>query len=321
MRHKVFLTESIHPEADRKLRSQLPVVVGNPGLGLSEIRRLVADVTMILSKTDPIRIGPEIMDAAPGLIHIARHGSGYSNVDVEHATQRGVSVSYLHGLNTVTIAEYTLGLLLLAARNLVQAVERSRHGAPDRAALMGTELSGKTLGIVGPGAIGAEVVRRADAFGMRVLAFHPRPAGKDFSGLAMTLVPLETLLRDSDFVSIHTPLTPETRGLFGAREFARMKPTAWLLNLGRGGIVDEADLRIALDSGQIAGAVLDVLENEPVSAQEPLLGCARCMVLPHIAAMTQETQARTAMAAVDNLCAVARGERPVRLANPAAWRS
>lgn len=184
---------------------------------------------------------------------------------------------------------------------------------------MGTELSGKTLGIVGPGAIGAEVIRRAVAFGMRVLAYHPRPAGKDFTGLSMTLVPLDALLRDSDFVSIHTPLTPETRGLFGAREFGLMKPSAWLLNLGRGGIIDEGDLRTALEGGRIAGAVLDVLENEPVSETEPLLHCANCIVLPHIAAMTAETQARTAMAAVENLCAVARGERPARLVNPTAW--
>lgn len=320
MQHKVFLTEEIQPEAARRLRAALPIVVGHPGQSLDEVREQVADATIILSKTDPLRIGREIIDAAPRLVHIARHGSGYSNVDVDHATARGISVSYLHWLNTVAIAEYTLGLMLMAARNLVQAVERSRLGAPDRVALMGTELSGKTLGILGPGAIGIEVVRRAHAFGMRVLAYHPRPEGKDFSGLPMTLVPLRTLLSESDFVSIHTPLTPETRGVISTPELAAMKPSAWLLNLGRGGIVDEAALRAALEGGGIAGAVLDVLENEPVSASDPLLSCPGCIVLPHIAAMTVETQDRIAMAVVDDVCAVARGERPAHLANPSAWR-
>ena len=182
------------------------------------------------------------------------------------------------------------------------------------------ELLGKTFGIIGVGRIGREVIQRVRAFGMQVLAYHPRPQGKDFSGLDMTLVSLDELLARSDVVSVHTPLTDETRNLIGARELSLMKPTAYFMNVGRGGIVDEVALAEILRERRIAGAVLDVLASEPVSANDPLFQYDNCIILPHIATMTAETQARTAMAAVENILSFCRGERPPYLANPEAWR-
>jgi D-3-phosphoglycerate dehydrogenase len=320
MPHKIFITEPIHETAQRLLTGSFPTDVGDLSLARDEIKRRVADATVILSKTDPLKIDREIIDAAPRLRHIARHGSGYNNVDIGYATSRGVSVSYVSGLNTVAIAEYTVGLMLLATRKLVPAVEKSRAGDPPRGQFLGVELQGKTFGIVGLGLIGREVVKRVRAFGMEVLAYHPRPQGKDFSGLEITLVPFDELLARSDIVSIHAPLSPETRDMFGRRELSLMKPTAYLLNLGRGGIVDEIALAEALQARRLAGAVLDVLAHEPVSADEPLLRCESCIILPHIAAMTAETQARIAMGAVQNILAFCRGESPSHLANPEAWK-
>ncbi|MDQ2081481.1 hydroxyacid dehydrogenase [Xanthobacteraceae bacterium Astr-EGSB] len=319
MQHKVFVTEPIHEVAQAMLAGNVAIDVGELSLPREEIKRRVADATVILNKTDPIKFDRELIDAAPQLVHIARHGSGYDNVDVAYATSKGISVSYVSGANTVAIAEYTVGLMLLATRKLVDAVEKSRAGNPPRSQFLGIEACGKTFGIVGLGAIGREVVKRVRAFGMDVLAYHPRPQGKDFTGVETTLVPFDELLARSDVVSIHIPLNAETRGLFGRRELLLMKPTAYLLNLARGGIVDETALAEVLRARRLAGAVLDVLADEPVKATEPLLACPNCIVLPHIAAMTTETQARIALNAAENVLAFCRGDRPRYLANPEVW--
>ena len=319
--HKIYLTEPIEMVAQKRLEHAFPIDVGGLTLSLAEHCRRVADATVILSKSDPLRIGREIIDAAPRLVHIARHGTGYNNVDVPYATAKGVSISYVHGVNAVAVGEYTVGVMLLAARHLVSAVEKSRTGDPPRRQFLGMELLGKTFGIIGVGRIGREVITRVRAFGMDVLAYHPRPQGKDFSGLEMTLVPLDELLARSDIVSIHTPFSEETRDLIGRRELSLMKRSAYLMNLGRGGIIDEPALADALRERRIGGAVLDVLANEPVRADEPLLKDENCIILPHIATMTVETQTRTAMMAVDNILTFCRGERPPYLVNPDAWRA
>jgi D-3-phosphoglycerate dehydrogenase len=319
--HKIYLTEPIEAAAQARLAQACPIELGDLSLSLAEHCRRVADATIILSKSDPLRIGREIMDAAPRLRHIARHGSGYNNVDVAYATARGISISYVRGVNAVAVAEYTVGLMLLAVRHLVPAVEKCFQGDPPRRQFLGMELLGKTFGIIGVGLIGREVITRVRAFGMEVLAYHPRPHGKDFSGLEMTLVPLDELLARSDIVSIHAPFSEETRNLIDRRALSLMKPSAYLMNLGRGGIVDEAALAEALRERWIAGAVLDVLANEPVSADEPLLRHQNCIILPHIATMTLEAQTRTAMMAVDNILCFCRGGRPPHLVNPEAWKA
>ena len=314
----VYVTEPVHPQAQALLTRSARVDVGDEEVSPEELRRRVADVDVILSKTDPVPIDSAIIDAAPRLRLIARHGSGYSNVDVDHATHRGIVVTNTPGVNAVTIAEYTVGLMIAAARRLVPAASACRAGAPDRLGFLGHELFGKTFGIVGVGRIGRELVQRVSALGMRVLAHHPRPSARSLADLPLTLVDLGTLLEESDVVSLHVPLNAQTRNLIGALELASMKPTAILLNLSRGGVVDERALYDALERRTIDAAATDVLATEPVSAAEPLLRLDNCLVLPHIASVTAEAQKAVAMAAVEEILRFCRG-RPLRhVVNPAA---
>ena len=317
-RISVYVTEPVHPQAQALLARSARVDVGDEDVSPEELRRRVAEVDVILSKTDPVPIDSGIIDAAPRLRLIARHGSGYSNVDVDHATSRGIVVTNTPGVNAVTIAEYTVGLMIAAARRLVPAARACRAGAPDRLGFLGHELSGKTFGIIGVGRIGREVVQRVSALGMRVLAHYPRPSARGLANLPLTLVDLGTLLEESDVVSLHVPLNEQTRNLIGARELVSMKPTAILLNLSRGGVVDERALYDALERRAIDAAATDVLEREPVSAAEPLLRLDNCLVLPHIASVTAEAQKAVAMAAVEEILRSFRGQALRHVVNPAA---
>ncbi|MGI9659345.1 MAG: hydroxyacid dehydrogenase [Gaiellaceae bacterium] len=324
---RVYVTEKIHADGMRRLaREPLRVDVGSETLPIAEIRRQLAGADVILSKTDPLPIDAQTMACAPRLSLVARHGSGYNNVDVASATRMGILVTNTPGVNAVTIAEYTVGLMFAAARRLCFAARMAALGDPDRIALSGMELCGKTFGIIGVGHIGRTVVERVHALGMRVLAHHPRPSARGLGRLPLELVDLDTLLSQSDVVSLHVPLNEETRGLIGARELALMKASAILLNLSRGGVVDEDALYQALRSDALFAAATDVLVNEPVTTDEPLLSLDNCLVLPHIASVTHEAQRAVALATVDEILRLARGELPGNVVNPAAlrhprWRS
>jgi len=313
---KVFLTEHIHPEAEQRLSDFVELDVGATNLSKAELLERVVEIDVLFNKTDPVLVDRAVIDAAKKLKYIARHGSGYSNVDIAYATEKGIPVSNTPGANAVSIAEYTFGLMIMIARKVLPAALASRRGNPERLDFMGMELLDKVMGIIGVGHIGREVVLRARAFGMRVLAYHPRPSARKLADLDLKLVDLETLLKESDVVSIHAPLTPETRGLIGEKELALMKKSGYLINMGRGGMVDEAALAKALKSGSIAGATLDVLEEEPVQKDHPLLSLENALVLPHIGSLTYESQRRTAMTAVEDIIRFGRGERPKHLVNP-----
>ena len=313
---KVFLTEHIHPEAEQRLSDFVELDVGATNLSKAELLERVVEIDVLFNKTDPVLVDRAVIDAAKKLKYIARHGSGYSNVDIAYATEKGIPVSNTPGANAVSIAEYTFGLMIMITRQVLPAALASRRGNPERLDFMGMELLDKVIGIIGVGHIGREVVLRARAFGMRVLAYHPRLSARKLADLDLKLVDLETLLKESDVVSIHAPLTPETRGLIGEKELALMKKSGYLINMGRGGMVDEAALAKALQSGSIAGAALDVLEEEPVQKDHPLLSLENALVLPHIGSLTYESQRRTAMTAVEDIIRFGRGERPKHLVNP-----
>jgi glyoxylate reductase len=220
---------------------------------------------------------------------------GTDNIDLEAAAARGVSVGNTPGVLTDATADLALALLLAITRRLPEGharVREGRWGPWQPAQDLGSDLSGATLGIVGWGRIGQAVARRAQAFGMEVV-HSSRSSG----------VPLEELLARSDAVSLHTPLTPETRHLIDAAALARMKRTAYLVNTARGGVVDQAALREALMAGEIAGAALDVTDPEPLPADDPLLDAPNLLVVPHIGSATTGTRARMAAMAVDNLLA------------------
>jgi len=250
--------------------------------------------------TDPV--DADLLAACPDLKAIANMAVGTDNIDLEAAAERGIPIGNTPDVLTDATADLAFALLLALARHIPQSAAQVREGrwrTWEPAAGLGADLAGATLGIVGRGRIGDAVVRRAEGFGMQVLASSRR------SG-----VPLAELLERADFVSLHCPLTPATRHLIGTDALARMKPTAYLVNTARGGVVDQAALRLALIAGEIAGAALDVTDPEPLPADDPLLEAPNLLVVPHVGSATVRTRERMAEMAVENLLAALAG-RPM----------
>lgn len=320
MTYRLYVTEPIQADARDLLTENAVADFGHDKLTRAEVLSRIANAEVILSTTDPVLIDAELMAAAPNLRLVARHGTGYSNVDIDYATANGIAVSITAGVNAEAIAEYTVGLMLAAARCIPQASAACVHGAPERLQFAGVQITGKTFGIVGVGRIGRAVVERVVALGMKVLAYHPRPSAKTLTELPLELVDLDTLLQKSDVVSLHMPLTSETENLIGKRELALMKSKAILLNLSRGGVVNESALYETLSHDRIFAAATDVLAEEPVRANEPLLGLPNCIVLPHIAAMTLETQRKIAMTAAQQCLESLAGKIPKNIVNPNALK-
>ncbi len=245
------------------------------------------DALVVRSQT---QVTAEVLEAAEHLKVVARAGIGLDNVDVEAATRRGIMVVNAPQSNIVSAAEHTLALLLAQARNIPQANAALKQGTWDRVRYQGVELAGKTLGIVGLGRVGVMVAQRSAAFGMRVIAFDPYVPRERAKEMGVELMPtLEALLVQADFVTIHLPRTPETEGLIGERELALMKEGARLVNTARGGIVDEEALAKALKDGHLAGAALDVFDEEPTT-KSPLFEFDEVVVTPHLGASTVEAQ-------------------------------
>jgi D-3-phosphoglycerate dehydrogenase len=273
--------------------------------GLLEVAGDV-DGLVVRSRT---RITAEVIGRAKRLRVVGRAGTG---VDVAAATEKGIVVVNAPTGNTVSAAEHTLSLLLALARNVTRADASLRAGRWERERLMGVELTGKTLGLVGLGQVGAEVARRARGFDMRILANDPFVPEERAQRLGVELVPLDRLLAESDFVSLHVLLSESTRGLLGEREIARMKPGARLVNTARGGLVDEAALLRAIEEGRIAGAALDVFAEEPPRGSS-LLRCEKVVLTPHLGASTTEAQERVALDVAEQILAVLAGS-PARSA-------
>jgi glyoxylate reductase len=248
---------------------------------------------------------------------------GYDNVDVPAATARGVPVTNTPGVLTETTADLAWALLMSAARRVVESDRFTREGrwkTWSPMLLLGQDVHHATLGIVGLGRIGAEVAKRGRGFDMRLLYASRTRKPELERQLGLEHVPLDDLLRQSDFVSLHTPLTEETRGLIGEHALALMKPTAILINTARGPIVDQRALTEALIARRIGGAALDVFEEEPIPVEDPLLSLKNVVVLPHIGSATTATRGKMARIAAENLLAALAGTRPPNLINPEAWR-
>jgi glyoxylate reductase len=266
------------------------------------------------------RIDASVMDAAPKLRIISNYAVGYDNIDVAAATARGIPVGNTPGVLTETTAELAFALLLAAARRLPEGERLVRAGGWETfkpALLLGRDLYGATLGIIGLGRIGQAVARRAVGFSMRVL-YHRGDANAAHQ-LGAESASLDDVLRQSDFISLHVPLMPETKYLIGARELALMKPTAILVNTARGGVVDPVALYEALRDGVINAAALDVTEPEPIPMDDPLLTLDNCLIVPHIGSASVATRERMVHIAVDNLLAGLRGERLPHCVNPEVY--
>ena len=294
MTHRVLVTDAVAvsglgPLVDEETIELVSVDDSASEEFVSALR--TADALIVRSAT---RVTRELLSLAPRLKAVGRAGVGVDNVDLPAASERGVAVFNAPGGNTIAAAELTIALLISVARKIPAAEASLRSGLWDRAAFKGVELRGKTLGLIGAGRIGSEVAVRCQAFEMDVITYDPylSPARADELGVEM--VSLDKVIERSDFVSIHVPLNDETRGLIAADALGRMKPTAFVVNASRGGVVDETALTKALHNGDIAGAALDVYESEPLAADSPLRDAPNLVLTPHLGASTAEAQVNVA---------------------------
>ncbi len=293
MTYVVVVADDIAPAGLALLRAEpeLEVVVteGDGERLATELER--ADALIVRSDT---QVTKRLIASSPRLAVIARAGTGVDNIDVTAATRRGIAVLNAPGANTVSAAEHAVALLLALLRRVPWAVASMRNGGWDRELFRGTELRGKILGVIGVGRIGAHVTQIAHAFGMQVVGHDPYLPENRARELQVELLSLEELLSRADVVSLHLPLTDETRELLNRERLALMKPTAVIVNTARGGLVDDVALVNALDRGGIAGAALDVFDTEPLAADSPLRKSDKAILTPHLAASTSEAQERVA---------------------------
>jgi phosphoglycerate dehydrogenase-like enzyme len=306
----ILLLESLHPEAEALLASAGTVLrATDPNEPPAELTRVRAILTRGRG-----RIPEALLARCPELRVIARAGAGLDNLDTSAAARRGIAVVYAPGANTNTVAEHTLALLLDLARGITRSARAVAAGRwEERGRYHGDELGGQTLGVVGFGSIGRRVAALAEAFGMRVLvAAHPARAAA--TGVVVPerfeRVALRALLAVADAVTLHVPLTPTTRNMIGAAEFACMKRGALLVNTARGALIDMAALRAALASGALGGFAADVLDVEPPEADDPLLRAENVLLTPHVASLTAATYRTLCVSTAENVVRVLRGESP-----------
>ena len=294
MTHIIVVADKVNEAGIAILRADPEVDVVNVVGDANGLRAALARAAGLLVRSDT-QVTAELIDHAPHLRVIGRAGIGVDNIDVQAATRRGIAVLNAPGANTVSAAEHAMALLLALVRRIPWAVQSMREGAWDRKAFGGTELRGKTLGVVGLGRIGGHLTGIARAFGMHVVAHDPYLSEERARDLKVELVALDDLLQRADVISLHLPLTEQTRGILDRRRLGLLKPAAVLVNTARGGLVDEEALVEALDGGRLAGAALDVFEEEPLPAESALRRCEHLLLTPHLAASTIEAQERVAL--------------------------
>ncbi|MBG6182782.1 D-3-phosphoglycerate dehydrogenase [Arthrobacter sp. CAN_A214] len=311
----MWIPHPVHEQALENLSSLAHVALGY-GPNKVEFGAVASKVEGILLRT--ARVTAEQIDAAPLLKIIARHGVGTDTVDVRAATAAGVVVTNTPQANTVAVAEHAIALLLALRRNLISADRANQAGSSSnsRSQLTGRELRGSTLGLVGFGRIAAEVARiAASGFGMNVIAFDPGLTSEEIQRRGARPVSFEDLLQDSDALSIHVPLIPQTRHLIGESQMAKMKQGSVIINTARGGVVDDDALLNSLNLNHLGGAGLDVAEVEPLPDGHPLLARCDVIITPHIGGQTEESLIRVALEAADYICQVLRGEFPSAVVN------
>jgi D-3-phosphoglycerate dehydrogenase len=310
---KVLIPEKLADPGIELLKRDFEVDV-RLGLTPEELLEIIGDYDGLIVRS-ATRVTAEVIGRAENLKAIGRAGIGVDNIDIEAATKRGVIVANAPESNTVAAAEHTLALMLAAARRIPVADSSLRHGEWKRSAFKGVEVSGKTLGLIGLGHVGAIVARGALGMGMRVLAYDPYVSEDRMR--SMNVERAETtdeVFGQSDFLSLHVPRTTQTVGLVNEGSLAKMKTTAYLINVARGGIVDETALYNALKEGAIAGAALDVFAEEPTTAS-PLFALPNVVVTPHLGASTAEAQDRAGVTAAEQVATALRGAVPMHAIN------
>lgn len=301
---KILVCDPISPKGIALLqqRPEFEVVVLPKRLSEAELLPLVKDVAAMVVRSET-KVTRSIIEAAPALRVVGRAGVGVDNVDVEAATQHGVVVMNTPGGNTISTAELSFTMILSLARKVPQACASMAAGKWDRKQFQGVELAGKTLGVLGLGRIGGEVAKRALVFGMKVVGYDPFITEARATAMGVHLADLDEVYRDADFISVHMPVTEQTRGMLNAAAFARMKPKVCIVNCARGEIVVENDLLAALDSGKVAAAALDVYAVEPLPADHPFRSHPGLSLTPHLGASTHEAQEKCGIEVAEVLTA------------------
>ena len=306
---RILVADPIAPDGVERLRAAGEVVVAT-GLSPDELKARIADVDALVVRSET-KVTAEVFEAAPRLRVVGRAGVGVDNIDLAAATRHGVLVLNAPTGNTIAAAEHTIGMMLAMARNISRADASMHAGRWDRKAFMGTELREKTLGLLGLGKIGFEVARIASqGLKMRVIADDPLVTAERAEQAGAELVDFETLLAQSDFLTVHVPLNDKTRGVIGAAELARMKKGARLINVARGGIIDEQALADAVREGHIGGAAIDVFTKEPALPENPLLSVPELVLTPHLGASTTEAQVNVATDVADQIVQYLAGVGP-----------
>ena len=298
---KILISDSMSSKAVEILKStpglEVDVITG---MKPEELKAKIKDYHGLVVRS-ATKATAEILEAADNLKVIGRAGTGVDNVDMVVATRRGIVVMNTPGGNTVTTAEHAVSMLMALARKIPQATASMRRGEWEKKKFEGTEVTGKTLGILGVGNIGSVVANRAQGLKMNVIAYDPFISAEAADKLGITLVSLDDLYRKSDFISVHVPLTADTKNLVNAEAFAKMKKGVKIINCARGGIVCEADLAAAIREKIVSGAACDVFEKEPVPADNPLLQMEEVILTPHLGASTFEAQENVAIAVAEQI--------------------
>lgn len=315
---KVLVTEPLAPEGLDLLRTACEVVVKLKPTA-DELRELVADCDALIVRS-ATQVTADVLQAGARLMVVGRAGTGVDNIDLDAATRRGITVVNAPAANTVAVAEHTLALMLCMARHICQADSAMHAGKWQKQGLMGVELRDKTLGLVGLGRVGSAVAARAVGFEMHVLAYDPFISPDKAAQMQVELAPLDRVLAESDFISLHAPLTERTRSLIGADELALVKPNAYLINCARGELVDVDALVRALRERRLAGAALDVFAQEPCVNPE-LCDCPNLLLTPHLGASTEEAQASAAVQVAREVLDVLQNRPPRYPVNTAALSS
>jgi lactate dehydrogenase-like 2-hydroxyacid dehydrogenase len=295
-------------------------IVTYKGTQKSDLIHAVADADIIIGDyTNNVAMDTDVMRAAKRCVLIQQPSTGYQHIDVDAAAREDIPVANTAGTNTFAVAEHTIMLILACLKKLLLADQKTKRAewAQDEMPLYGVfELWGKTLGIIGMGRIGKEVARRASPFGPRLIYYDVDRLSPELErSLDLTYHALDEVMRQSDVITLHTPLTPQTTNLINTESISRMKPNVIIVNVSRGAIVDEAALAKALKEKRIQGAGLDVFAEEPINARNPLLDAPNVILTPHIAGATNESRARIIDMTIDNVISMLRGQAPINIVN------
>ena len=303
---KVLAADGISPKGIELLQQEFEVVVKNK-LPAEELLEIIPEFDALIVRSAS-KVTAEVIERAKNLKIIGRAGVGVDNIDIPAATKRGIIVINSPGGNTIAATEHTMAMMLSMARNIPIANETVQRGEWNRKQYVGVELRGKTLGVVGFGRIGSGVAKRAQAFDMNVIAYDPYINEARAKSMGVRVCTLDEVVRESDFITVHMPLTPETRGMIGMEQMKKMKPGVRLVNCARGGIIDENDLAEAVKQGLVAGAAIDVFTQEPLPAGHPLVGVKGIFLTPHLGASTVEAQIGVSMDVAKGIRAALHGE-------------